>query len=151
MHAACDIHVSLHRAEGFGLNIAEAMALGKLAIVTSFSGNADFTTANNALLVDFDMRRVAPHDYPHGEGQWWADPRHDAAVAAMRTAYGDAELRRRLGDRARQDIMPFSLRAVGTEWRTCLVSANGERHLAVGGLATNCRRQSFAIADEVIE
>ena len=113
LHAACDIHVSLHRAEGFGLNIAEAMALGKLAIVTSFSGNADFTTANNALLVDFDMRRVAPHDYPHGEGQWWADPRHDAAVAAMRTAYGDAELRRRLGDRARQDIMPFSLRAVG--------------------------------------
>jgi len=113
LHAACDIHVSLHRAEGFGLNIAEAMALGKLAIVTNFSGNTDFTTADNALLVDFDMRRVALHDYPQGEGQWWADPRHDAAVDAMRTAYRDAALRRRLGDRARQDIERFSLRAVG--------------------------------------
>ena len=113
LHAACDIHVSLHRAEGFGLNIAEAMALGKLAIVTNFSGNTDFTTADNTLLVDFDMRRVALHDYPQGEGQWWADPRHDAAVDAMRTAYRDAALRRRLGDRARQDIERFSLRAVG--------------------------------------
>jgi glycosyltransferase involved in cell wall biosynthesis len=113
LHAACDVHVSLHRAKGFGLNIAEAMAFGKLAIVTNFSGNADFTTVENALLMDFDMRRVALHEFPHGEGQWWADPKHDAAVAAMRTAYQDAALRRRLGARARHDIERFSPGVVG--------------------------------------
>jgi glycosyltransferase involved in cell wall biosynthesis len=104
IHAACDVHVSLHRAEGFGLNIAEAMALGKPTIVTNFSGNMDFTTADNALLVDFAIRRVRAHDYPYGEGQWWAEPDHDTAVEAMRIAYRDAALRRRLGERARQDI-----------------------------------------------
>jgi len=120
LHAACDVHVSFHRAEGFGLNIAEAMALGKLAIVTNFSGNVDFATADNALLVDFNMRRVALHDYPHGEGQWWADPRHEAAVAAMRTAYQDAALRRRLGERARQDMERFSPRTVGERMASLL-------------------------------
>jgi glycosyltransferase involved in cell wall biosynthesis len=114
IHAACDVHVSLHRAEGFGLNIAEAMAMGKLAIVTNFSGNTDFTAAGNALLVDFIMRRVQGHEYPCGEGQWWAEPSHEAAVEAMRMAHRDGALRRRLGERARQDIAAlFSPAVVG--------------------------------------
>lgn len=105
LQAACDVYVSLHRAEGFGLNIAECMALGKLAIVTNFSGNTDFTTSENALLVDYRMTRVLPGEYLCGDGQWWAEPDHDAAVAALRTAYEDAALRARLGERARMDIV----------------------------------------------
>ena len=49
---ACDCYVSLHRAEGFGITLAEAMWLGKPAIATGFSGNLDFMTAESSYLVD---------------------------------------------------------------------------------------------------
>ena len=39
----CDVYVSLHRAEGFGLGMAEAMKMGKAVIATNYSGNTDFT------------------------------------------------------------------------------------------------------------
>ncbi len=50
--AACDCYVSLHRSEGFGLTLAEAMAIGKPVIATGYSGNLDFMTAENSYLVD---------------------------------------------------------------------------------------------------
>lgn len=52
---ACDCLLSLHRSEGFGLPIAEAIALGKHVIVTAWSGNMDFCTARNATLVDYEL------------------------------------------------------------------------------------------------
>ncbi len=58
---ACDCFVSLHRAEGFGRGLGEAMALGRLAMGTGWSGNVDFMTAENSLLVDHDAdRRCRP-------------------------------------------------------------------------------------------
>jgi glycosyltransferase involved in cell wall biosynthesis len=50
MMALCDCYVSLHRAEGFGLTMAEAMALGKPVIATGYSGNLAFMTAENSYL-----------------------------------------------------------------------------------------------------
>ena len=47
--AACDCYVSLHRAEGFGLTLAEAMAIGKPAIATGYSGNVDFMNEQQQL------------------------------------------------------------------------------------------------------
>ena len=57
--ASIDCFVSLHRAEGFGLGMAEAMACGKAVIATPWSGNVDFTRAENALLVDYTPGRAA--------------------------------------------------------------------------------------------
>ena len=74
LQAACDCYVSLHRSEGFGLNIAECMAAGKLAIVTNFSGSTDFTTAQNSILIPYTMRAVQSDEYYFGRGQWWAEP-----------------------------------------------------------------------------
>ncbi len=53
--AACDCYVSLHRSEGFGLGMAEAMYLGKPVIATGYSGNLDFMTEENSLLVDYQL------------------------------------------------------------------------------------------------
>ena len=58
--ALCDCYVSLHRAEGFGLGPAEAMWLGKPVIATGYSGNLDFMTPTNSLLVDYRLVRSAP-------------------------------------------------------------------------------------------
>ena len=64
----CDCYVSLHRSEGLGLTMAEAMGLGKPVIATGYSGNLDFMTPENSYLVDYMMGAV-PADcdpYPRG-------------------------------------------------------------------------------------
>ena len=97
LYRACDAFVSLHRAEGFGRGIAEAMMLGKPVIVTGFSGNMDFTTPGSAALVDHRLRKVAEGEYPFAGGLTWAEP--DAAHAAwwMRRLVEDRQVRERLG------------------------------------------------------
>ena len=65
----CDCYVSLHRSEGFGLTMAEAMLLGKPVITTGYSGNMDFTTTETALLVDYKLVPVQPGDYPFSHGE----------------------------------------------------------------------------------
>ncbi len=82
LFAACDCYVSLHRAEGFGMTIAEAMALGKPVIATAWSGNMDFTTAHNSYLVDYQLRTVGPDNPPYNPEGTWAEPSIDHAVRA---------------------------------------------------------------------
>lgn len=121
LYRACDGFLSLHRAEGFGRGIAEAMMLGKPVVVTGYSGNMDFTTPGTAALVDHALRPLAPDDYPFGEGQVWAEP--DAAHAAwwMRRLSEDDALRRRL---ARQGELltaaTYAPAAVGAEYAELL-------------------------------
>jgi glycosyltransferase involved in cell wall biosynthesis len=86
---AADCYVSLHRSEGFGLTIAEAMALGKPAIATHYSGNVDFMTPANSYPVDY---RVVPigRDYgPYLQGSSWAEPDVEQASALMRHVVED--------------------------------------------------------------
>ena len=80
--ASVDCYVSLHRAEGFGYGMAEAMALGKAVIGTDFSGNTEFLTAQTGYPVPYRMRPVGQGEYPHYTGNSWAEP--DIAVAAER-------------------------------------------------------------------
>jgi glycosyltransferase involved in cell wall biosynthesis len=113
LQAACDAYVSLHRAEGYGLNIIESMAEGKLAIATAFSGNMQFMSSDNAILVPHGMQAVRSGEYLHGDGQWWANPDHDAAVEAIRLAPGSSASKR-LAVQARNDIAErFSYKAIG--------------------------------------
>ena len=64
--STCDCFVSLHRSEGFGRGLGEAMALGRLAMGTGWSGNVDFMSADNSLFVDHDMIKLKRDDYPFG-------------------------------------------------------------------------------------
>jgi GT2 family glycosyltransferase/glycosyltransferase involved in cell wall biosynthesis len=81
--ASCDCLVSLHRSEGFGLSIAEAMHLGKPVIVTAYSGNMDFTKHDNSLLVPYRMAPVGPGAGPYDAGSVWAEPDVKAAAEHM--------------------------------------------------------------------
>ncbi len=102
--AACDCYVSLHRAEGFGLTLAEAMAIGKPVIGTGYSGNVDFMNAGNSYLVDYTIGRVGPdcEIYPP-EGEW-AEPSIEHAAELMRRVHGDPAQAARTGAEAREDI-----------------------------------------------
>jgi glycosyltransferase involved in cell wall biosynthesis len=112
LQAACDCFVSLHRAEGFGLNIAECMGRGKIIIATDFSGSSDFARPENSLLIPYKMAEVKS-DYIYGRGQWWAEPDHQAAVEAMRQAASNGSEIQSRTMRARADIMDkYSVQAV---------------------------------------
>jgi glycosyltransferase involved in cell wall biosynthesis len=72
---ACDAYVSLHRAEGYGRTIAEAMLLGKPVIATNYSGNIDFMRFNGCFLVDFKLVPVKTEEYEWintEDGALWA-------------------------------------------------------------------------------
>ncbi len=97
--ASVDCFVSLHRAEGFGLPMAEAMACGKPVIATGWSGNADFTRADNALVVDYTLVALERDLGPYRRGQFWAEPDVASAAAAMRQVADSADLRTQLGRR----------------------------------------------------
>jgi glycosyltransferase involved in cell wall biosynthesis len=103
--AGCDCYVSLHRSEGFGLTMAEAMAIGKPVIATAYSGNVDFMNPQNSLLVDYELTRVGAGVEIYPAEAEWADPDLDQAAALMRQVYEDPERARALGARAREDIV----------------------------------------------
>ena len=109
LYASSDVFVSLHRAEGLGLVLMEAMSLGKPVIATAYSGSMDFTTAENAALVDFELIPVEAlhHDYQDaqtGGGARWAEPSVDHAAEWMVRLAEGPELRARIGRQAATDM-----------------------------------------------
>ncbi len=82
---ACDCFVSLHRAEGFGRCLAEALLLGKQLIATGFSGNKDFCHEPRVALVRHTMVPLGKGDYMWGDGQSWANPDLEHAAELMRS------------------------------------------------------------------
>lgn len=86
-----DIYASLHRSEGFGLAIAEAMILGTPVMATNWSGNTDFCTQENSFLVDYTMINVeSTHpDFVRAGMSVWADPDIAHAAYILRAVYED--------------------------------------------------------------
>jgi len=103
--ASCDCFVSLHRSEGFGLGLGEAMALGKAVIATNYSGNLAFMDARTAMLVPATRRVVGPDAEPYLATDHWADPDLDAAAQAMRTLAADPSAAAALGRRAQVTVL----------------------------------------------
>lgn len=101
----CDCYVSLHRAEGYGLTIAEAMMAAKPVIVTDYSGPTDFTSHETAHLVPARSGVVGDGAGPYPPGTPWADPDLDAAARAMRTVVDDPVAAAAMGQRARDMLL----------------------------------------------
>jgi glycosyltransferase involved in cell wall biosynthesis len=101
---ACDAYVSLHRAEGFGLTTAEAMAIGKPVIATAYSGTLENMTEENSWLVPYELVEVGPDATPYPPTARWAEPDVDAAAAAMREVFANPDEAAARGQRAARDI-----------------------------------------------
>jgi glycosyltransferase involved in cell wall biosynthesis len=104
LYGASDAYLSLHRSEGFGLNLAEAMLAGLPVVATAWSGNMQFMSQASAAL-------VAPKGFlamrdPQGiyalRGVRWADPDLDAAAVLLRGLAENRETRAALGERGRK-------------------------------------------------
>lgn len=86
-----DVVVSLHRAEGFGLVLAEAMLLGTPTVATNWSSNTEFMNENVACMVDYELMTIEKDMPPFKAGNRWADANLDQAAGYMKKLYEDKE------------------------------------------------------------
>ncbi len=111
---ACDCFVSLHRAEGFGLGPAEAMSLGKVALLTAWSGNTDYMRLDNCAPVGYRLVALGQDYGPYQAHQHWAEPDLEQAARWMRRLLEEPGLAQTLGARAQATIAEeFSPAVVG--------------------------------------
>jgi len=116
--ASSDCYVSLHRSEGFGLTIAEAMALGKPVIATDYSGNTDFMDVTNSFPVRFEITEMQKDFPPYEKGVTWAEPDVAHAAELMRLVFEDKVLRGRIAEKAARDMdRYYTASAVGRLFR----------------------------------
>ena len=104
---ACDVYISLHRGEGFGLGIAEAMSLGKAVITTNYSAPTEFCNETNSIPISYRLVTPSPdqQDVPYYRNvKLWAEPDINEAAHALRHLYDNPKERLRLGDSARESI-----------------------------------------------
>jgi glycosyltransferase involved in cell wall biosynthesis len=130
---ACDCQVSLHRAEGLGLTMAEAMSLGKPVIATGYSGNRHYMTPENSFLVDYAMEPIPAGCLPYPAGGRWAAPDLDHAARLLREVYdrpadalrrarrGQADILDRHGVRTAAAAMTRRIEAIRDERRQRMV------------------------------
>jgi len=105
LQSVVDAYVSLHRAEGLGLGLAESMYQGKPVIGTAYSGNLEFMDGHNSCLVDYSLVPIAKGEYLYDDERFqWAEPDIEQAAQYMRRLADDAQFRARIAARGQHDI-----------------------------------------------
>lgn len=100
---ACDVYISLHRAEGFGIGVAEAMQLGKPVIATDYSSTTEFCNPDIAIPIPYRLVPIQNGEY-FTAMQTWADADVDAAAAALRKCHDDVAFRTEIGRKGKAFI-----------------------------------------------
>lgn len=102
--ADADCLVSLHRSEGFGRVIAEAMDVGTPVIATDYSGSASFLDESSGFLVDYQLVDVRRGEYLFEEGSQWADPLLESAVRQFQLVRNRRDMAKRKISKAKTQI-----------------------------------------------
>ena len=117
----CDCYISLHRSEGLGLTLAEAMLLGKPVIATAYSGNMDFMTDETSLLVPWKYTEVGDDAEGYPADALWAEPDLTVASSMMQNLFQNRGFGMALGDRAKRDLQTrFSPEVTGARMKNRL-------------------------------
>lgn len=113
---AVDAYVSFHRAEGFGLSLAEAMLIGKPVVATAYSGNLDFMNNDNSLLIPYELIELDRNYGPYSAGCYWAQPNIYEGAKLMRLLYDNQDFAKQLGKKARDSILSLMARNPRSEF-----------------------------------
>lgn len=96
-----DVYLSLHRSEGFGLILAEAMQRGTAVVATDWSANVEFMTEDTACLVKSKIIELDKDYGPYPKGTHWADPDPEDAANYLRLLYKDRKYLQEMTERAK--------------------------------------------------
>ena len=118
LKAGSDCYISLHKSEGWGFGMIEAMNLKVPVVCTAYSGNMDFCSDETAWLVDYEESLLQPSDYIFvRKGSRWAEPSVEDAARQLRAAYDDPEARKAKAEAAYAHIRKdFSTRAIAERY-----------------------------------
>jgi glycosyltransferase involved in cell wall biosynthesis len=108
----CNVFLSMHRSEGFGLGPAEALASEKIVVSTDYGGTTDFINQSTGYPVEYKLVPLKPNDYWQWDKQIWADPSIDSAAIALRNIYDhyhDALIRAKNGRKFMKDHHSFEV------------------------------------------
>jgi glycosyltransferase involved in cell wall biosynthesis len=126
--AAADAYVSLHRSEGIGLTITDAMALGKPVIATGWSGNMDLMSVANSFPVRYGLVPNPENAGPYKQGEIWAEPSVEHAAELLRAVFADRAAAAARAARAQDDIeRDYSVQSVASLIRRHLDAAESRR------------------------
>jgi glycosyltransferase involved in cell wall biosynthesis len=145
LYASSDSYLSLHRSEGFGLGLIEAMGLGKPVIATGWSGNRAYMDPTNSCLVSYGLTPVKAINWAYvqamrGLDPVWAEPKvRDAALWLQRLA-ADSALAARIGIAAKRSFDQYQERAAKAEF---IDQVTALRQHQVAGGRSNERRASI--------
>ncbi len=100
----CDCYVSLHRCEGFGLTMAEAMFYGKPVIATDYSSNTEFMNFDNSFCVKYKLIPIEQDCGPYKKGNFWAAADVEHAADLMRYVFNNSREAQQIGAIAARQI-----------------------------------------------
>jgi glycosyltransferase involved in cell wall biosynthesis len=100
----CNCYVSLHRSEGFGLTMAEAMFYGKPVIATGYSANTEFMNVGNSFLVKYSLKELTKDYGCYQKGSVWAEPDTEHAASLMQYVFHNYQEALQIGAKAAQDV-----------------------------------------------
>ena len=108
LYKTSDCYLSLHRSEGFGRTIVEAMQHGLFIVSTDYSGPRDYLSSTNACIVDWIAMPVKCGDYPHLTiDSKWSDPCKESALEQIILAYHKSRISRNFT--AKKSVEKYSL------------------------------------------
>lgn len=114
----CDALISLHRSEGFGLTMAEAMSYGKPVVGTGYSGNIDYMNINNSFLVPYDFTELKDDCGILKKGYVMAEPDVNQAAELLKSIVSNTDNATKIGLRAQKDIQTnLSIHAIGSQMK----------------------------------
>ena len=147
--SVCDAFVSLHRSEGFGFNLAEAMVLGKPVIATNYSGSREFAREGTACVVDYQLVRVPEDSYQFAQQQVWAEPDIEHAAKSMRRLVNDDSYRESIARSGQRFVIDnFNEATIGARYAARLAEL---RRTVFRSTPTQSRqRTSIALASDII-
>ena len=133
LYASTDALVSLHRAEGFGLSLAEAMAAGIPVVATGYSGNLDFMPPGSAELIPYTLTPIRRTEGDYRAGWRWAEPDLESAARALRRLAEQPTQATILGERGRdavrEQLAPERLAAIVRQRLGTLLLSAGRAEL----------------------
>lgn len=127
LYKSVDAYISLHRAEGFGLTLGEAMYHEVPVITTAYSGNVDFCNNFNSYLVDYDLVPVGEDRLRYLSTDLWAEPSIESTVEALRRVYKNPVERQQKINRAKRFVdQNYSIEHIAERVRDRISLINAE-------------------------